>query len=155
MIYKETEEGLLKQGLIKPCSVDWKAVGKLIQRAQVDLETAERNLDDDPECGYSYAYNAMLRSGLALMFSRGFRPEIKDKHLTIVKYTGSIVGKKYEDIMNDYDFMRRKRNNFIYEPDIPCSLTEAKNALETARKFTAMIIEIIRRRKPQIELDLK
>jgi len=145
----------LKQGLIKPCSVDWKAVGKLIQRAQVDLETAERNLDDDPECGYSYAYNAMLRSGLALMFSRGFRPEIKDKHLTIVKYTGSIVGKKYEDIMNDYDFMRRKRNNFIYEPDIPCSLTEAKNALETARKFTAMIIEIIRRRKPQIELDLK
>ncbi len=155
MIYKETEDGLLKQGLIKLCPVDWKSIQNLIQRARVDLETAKRNLDDDPECAFSYAYNAMLRSGLALMFSRGYRPEIKDKHLTIVKYTGSIVGKKYEAIINDYDFMRRKRNNFIYEPDIPCSLTEAKNALETARKFNAMIVEIIRRRKPQIEMELK
>ena len=154
MIYKETEDGLLKQGLIKPCPRDWKAVGKLIQRAQVDLVTAERNLDDDPECAFSYAYNAMLRSGLALMFSRGFRPEIKDKHLTIVKYTGAIVGKKYEDVLNDYNFMRRKRNNFIYEPDIPCSLIEAKNALETARKFIALIDGIIKRHKPQIELGL-
>jgi hypothetical protein len=154
MIYKETEDSLLKQGLIKPCLVDWKAVGKLIQRARVDLVTAVRNIDDDPECAFSYAYNAMLRSGLALMFCRGFRPEIKDKHLTIVKYTGAIVGKKYEGILNDYDFMRRKRNNFIYEPDIPCSLTEAKNALATARKFILLIDGIIKRHKPQREMDL-
>jgi hypothetical protein len=50
--------------------------------------------------------------------------------------------------------MRRKRNNFIYEPDIPCSLIEAKNALETARKFIALIDGIIKRHKPQIELGL-
>lgn len=154
MIYKETEDDLLKQGLIKPCPVDWKAVGKLIQRARIDIVTAERNLGDDPECAFSYAYNAMLRSGLALMSSRGFRPEIKDKHLTIVKYTATIVGKKYEDVLNDYDFMRRKRNNFIYEPDIPCSLTEAKNALETARKFILLIDGIIKRHKPRREMDL-
>jgi uncharacterized protein (UPF0332 family) len=154
MIYKETEDSLLKQGLIKPNPVDWKVIGNLIRRARIDLETAERNLDDDPECAYTFAYNAMLRSGLALMSSRGFRPEIKDKHLTIVKYTGAIVGKKYEDVMNDYDFMRRKRNNFIYEPDIPCSLTEAKNALVTARKFILLIDGLIKRHKPQGELGL-
>jgi hypothetical protein len=44
----------------------------------MDLRTAKRNIDDDEECAYNYAYNAMLRSGLALMFSEGFRPEIKD-----------------------------------------------------------------------------
>jgi hypothetical protein len=76
------------------------------------------------------------------------------KHLTIVKYTGAIVGREYEGVLNDYDFMRRKRNNFIYEPDIPCSLTEAKNALETARKFILLIDGIIKRHKPQREIDL-
>jgi len=149
MIYKETQDSLLKQGLIKSCAVDWKVIRNLIRRARIDIETAQRNLKDDPECAFSYSYNAMLRTGLALMFSRGYRPEIKDKHLTIVKYTNSIVGQKFEEIMNNYDFMRRKRNNFIYEPDIPCSLKEAQNALETARNFVVLIIELIEHHNPQ------
>jgi len=69
MIYKESKENLLKEDLIKKCPVDYKAVMNLINRAFTDLETAKRNLDDDEECAYNYAYNAMLRSGLALMFS--------------------------------------------------------------------------------------
>lgn len=50
MIYKESKEDLLRQGLIKPCPVDWKAINNLMKRAYADLETAQRNLDDDPEC---------------------------------------------------------------------------------------------------------
>ena len=41
---------------------------------------------------FNYAYNGMLRCGLALMFSEGFRPDIKDKHLTIVRFASSILG---------------------------------------------------------------
>ena len=118
MIYKESKENLIKQGLIKKCPIDYNAIAKLIKRAYVDLKTAERNIDDDEECAYNYAYNAMLRSGLALMFSEGFRPEIKDKHLTIVRFASSILGDEFKRLINDYDFMRKKRNRFIYEPDI-------------------------------------
>jgi uncharacterized protein (UPF0332 family) len=148
MIYEDSKENLLKQGLIKRCPVDWKAVNNLIKRAYTDLKTAERNISDDEECAYNYAYNAMLRSGLALMFSTGFRPEIKDKHLTIVKFASSILGIKLRKIINDYDFMRRKRHRFVYEPDIPCSGKEASDALRTAKKFVDTISKMIKTKNP-------
>ena len=115
MIYKESKENLLKEGVIKKCPVDYKAIMNLMKRAYNDLKTAKRNLNDDEECAYSYAYNALLRSGLALMFSEGFRPEIKDKHLTVVRFVASVLGDESKMIINDYDYMRRKRHRFIYE----------------------------------------
>ncbi len=95
----------------------------------------------------------MLRSGLALMFSEGLRPEIKDKHLTIVKFTSSKLGDRFKKVINDYDFMRRKRHRFIYEPDIPCSATEAENAIKTAKRFVKTVSQLIKKRKPQMEFD--
>jgi len=155
MIYKDSKEYLLKQGLIKKCPIDKKAIKNLVKRAYVDLKTAKRNLDDDEECAYNYAYNAMLHSGLALMFSEGFRPEIRDKHLTTVKFASSILGKKFKMVINNYDFMRRKRHRFIYEPDIPCSREEAENAINTAKQFVNIISKLIRGKTPQIEFDFK
>ncbi len=153
MIYKESKENLLKEDLIKKCPVDYKAVMNLINRAFTDLETAKRNLDDDEECAYNYAYNAMLRSGLALMFSEGFRPEIKDKHLTIVRFVNSVLGDEFKILINNYDYMRRKRNRFIYEPDIPCSKKEAEDALTTAKELVDIIYKLITKNNPQLEFD--
>jgi len=145
MIYKNSKEHLLKQGLIKKCPIDYKAIRNLIKRAYVDLKTAKRNLTTDEECAYNYAYNALLRSGLALMFSKGFRPEIKDKHLTVVRFASSVLGDEFNELINDYDFMRKKRNRFIYEPDIPCSMKEAKDAIKTAEEFVEKILKLIRK----------
>ena len=50
MIYKDSKENLFKEGLIKKCPVDYKAIASLMKRACVDLKTAKRNLDDDEEC---------------------------------------------------------------------------------------------------------
>ena len=153
MIYKDSKENLLKQGLIKKSPTDWKAINNLMKRAYTDIKTAKRNLDDDEECAYNYAYNAMLRSGLALMFSNGFRPEIKDKHLTVVRFSSSILGDKFKKVINDYDFMRRKRHRFIYEPDIPCSRKEAEDALKTAKELVDIISKMVKEKNPQIEFD--
>jgi uncharacterized protein (UPF0332 family) len=151
MIYRDSKENLLKEGVIKKCPVDYKAIANLIKRSYIDLKTAKRNINDDHECAYNYAYNAMLRSGLALMFSAGFRPEIKDKHLTIVRFASSVLGEEFRRLINDYDFMRKKRNRFIYEPDIPCSIKEAKDAIKTAEEFVDTIAKWIRERNPQKE----
>lgn len=155
MIYKDSKENLLKQGLIKKCPIDYKAIANLIKRAYIDLKTAKRNIDDDEECAYTYAYNAMLRSGLALMFSEGFRPDIKDKHLTVVRFTSSVLGDEFKRLINDYDFMRKKRNRFIYEPDIPCSIKEAKDAIKTAGEFVDKISKLIKERNPQRSFNFK
>ncbi len=155
MIYRDSKKNLLREGLIKKCPVDYKAIANLLKRAYVDLKTAKRNIEDDEECAYNYAYNAMLRSGLALMFSEGFRPEIKNKHLTIVKFASSVLGVEFRKLINDYDFMRKKRNGFIYEPDIPCSMKEAKDALKTAKEFVDKLSKLIREKSPQGEFNFK
>ena len=151
MISKDSKTALIKQGLIKKCPVDYKAVLNLIHRAYIDIKTARRNIKDDEECTYNYAYNAMLRAGLALMFSEGFRPEIKGKHLTVVKFASSVLGDKFKRLINDYDFMRKKRNRFIYEPDMPCSIKEAEDAMKTAEEFVDKISKLIKKNNPQKE----
>jgi uncharacterized protein (UPF0332 family) len=153
MTYKQSTENLLKEGIIKSVALDSKAVWRLINRAFKDLRTAERNIDNDEECAFSCAYNAMLRSGLALMLNEGFRPDIKDKHLTVVKFIGLMLGNEFKKIVNDYDFMRRKRHKFIYEPYIPCSQKEAKDAIETAEKFVGLISKMIKKNNPQSEFN--
>ncbi len=153
MLYKDSRGNLLKEGLIKKCPVDWKAITNLIERAHTDLRTAERNIRDDEECAYTYAYNAMLRSGLALMFSEGYRPDIKDKHLTIVRFASSVLGSRLKKAINDYDFMRRKRHRFIYEPNIPCSKKEAEDAIRSAKDFVDTIRGLIKTKNPQQEFD--
>jgi len=85
------------------------------------------------------------------MTSYGFRPEIKDKHLTIVRFTNSILGDKFKRLINTYDFMRRKRHRFIYEPDIPCSRKEAEDALKIAKEFVKIIHNLIKEKNPQKE----
>ena len=55
MIYKNSKQILIKEGLIKKCPVDWRAINNLIKRAYRDLETAKRNINDDEECAYTYA----------------------------------------------------------------------------------------------------
>ena len=149
MIYRDSKEYLLKQGLIKKCPINLNAIKNLLKRSSTDLKTARRNLELDEECAYNYAYNALLRSGLALMFSLGFRPDIKDKHLTVVRFSSAILGNEFKQLINAYDFMRKKRHRFIYEPDIPCSRKEAKDAIKTAKEFVDKISNIISVENPQ------
>ena len=153
MTYKKSKKALLQEGLIKKCPVDYMVATNLIKRAYTDLKTAKRNLADDEECAYNYAYNAMLHSGMALMACEGCRPEIKDKHLTIVKFVSSILGNRFEALVNNYDFMRRKRHRFIYEPGLPCSRKEAEDALQNAEAFLNAIHKLIKKKNPQLEFD--
>lgn len=155
MPYKESKENFIKEGLIKSCPLDLKAIVRLLKRARLDLKTAKRNLEADQECAFTYAYNGMLRSGLALMFAEGFRPETKNKHLTIVRFAGVLLGEPFKKLIHSYDFMRRKRHQFIYEPDAPCTMKEAVDAIKTAEEFVVAIEKIVKEKLPQKEFDFK
>ena len=149
MPYRNSKEYLLKEGVIKKCPVDYKAIRNLIKRAHVDLKTAKRNYGVDEECAYTYAYNALLRTGLAFMFSHGFYPDIKNKHLTVVRFATGILGNDFRKLIISYDIMRKKRHKFIYEPAIPCSTKEAKDAIKIAEEFVSEISAIISSKDPQ------
>lgn len=151
--YKETINSLLKSGSIKECPIDYKVINSLIRRSTTDIETSKRNLEIDNDCSYNYAYNAILHAGLALMESRGFRPEIKEKHVTIVKFVNVIMGNNFTELINNYDFMRRKRHIFIYEPNFPCSKFESEQAIDTAIKLVNATKKNIKEYNPQLSFD--
>jgi len=148
MKFNENISDLLKENLIKKCRADFKAITEFINRAKKDLETAERNLGIDDDCAYTYAYNAMLHSGIALMNSHGYRPEIKNKHLTVIRFAATVAEKKLDYLLKMYNNMRKKRHRFIYEPFTPCSKKEAQDAIKSARKFVEEISKLIKDNNP-------
>lgn len=155
MIYKDFVEALLKKGTIRKCPIDEKTLSNLLKRAYKDISTAKMNLDIDEDCAYTYSYTAMLRSGLALMFATGFRPEARNKHEIVINFVAFLLGDGYRKLLNNYDFMRRKRNQLIYEPDLPCSKKEAANAINTAQEFVDVISKLVKRKNPQMEIDFE
>lgn len=151
--YKDTIASLKRDGFIKECPIDIKTINNLIKRSFRDIETAKRNLEIDNDCSYNYAYNAILHAGLAFMESKGYRPDIIGKHAIIVKFINAVLGKKFSGLINNYDFMRKKRHKFIYEPDIPCSKLEAEKAINTAVELIEIIKKYLKENNPQLSFD--
>jgi uncharacterized protein (UPF0332 family) len=151
--YKDTIASLKRDGFIKECPIDIKTINNLIKRSFKDIETAKRNLEIDNDCSYNYAYNAILHAGLAFMESKGYRPDIIGKHTIIVKFINVVLGKKFSGLINNYDFMRKKRHKFIYEPDIPCSKFEAEKAINTATELIEIIKKYLKENNPQLSFD--
>ncbi|MCK4529147.1 HEPN domain-containing protein [candidate division WOR-3 bacterium] len=152
MKFNESISDLLKQNLIKKSRVDYKAIVEFINRAGKDLETAERNLGIDDDCAYTYAYNAMLHSGIALMNSFGYRPEIKNKHLTVIRFAGTILEENLDYLLKMYNNMRKKRHRFIYEPFTPCTKKEAQDAIKSAKEFVKEVSRFIKDNNPEEKL---
>ena len=150
LLRKLTEGGFLKEH-----PKDAVQAKKLVMRAFRDLKTAKANMEIDEEAAFTFAYLAMLRSGRGLMFLKGYRPADGRQHKTVVEVAGRFLGDAYEDLVYKFEQMRRKRNQFTYEPDLPLGLKEAQEALKTAESFVREILKQVRREMPQLELDFK
>lgn len=140
---------MLDRGLIKKQGVNFNQIDALLFRAKKDLIASKANLEIDEEVTYNYAYLAMLRCGRAIMFMEGYRPTDGRQHKTVIEFTGKILGEKFINIVKKFDNMRRKRNQFTYDPSLPVSKLEAKNALKTAEEFIKKIIELVKKENPQ------
>lgn len=149
MNYKDTAKRLLNGGLIKKQEVNFNQIDALLFRAKKDLIASKVNLEIDEEVTYNYAYLAMLRCGRAIMFMEGYRPTDGQQHKTVIEFTGKILGEKFINIVKKFDNMRRKRNQFTYDPSLPVSKLEAKNALKTAEEFVKKIMELVKKENPQ------
>ncbi|GAB4116565.1 MAG: hypothetical protein Kow00103_12410 [Candidatus Caldatribacteriota bacterium] len=149
MDYKETVKIMLDHGLLKEQRIDFKQIEALLYRAQKDLFVSRVNLEFDEEATYTYAYLAMLRCGRAIIYMKNYRPADGQQHKTVIELAGKILGKGFNDIINKFDSMRRKRNQFTYDPSMPVSKFEAENALKTSEEFVEKIIEIVKKENPQ------
>jgi uncharacterized protein (UPF0332 family) len=114
-----------------------------LKRAKKDLQTASKTASTDLDWAFAIAYHAMLRAGRALMLKQGFLPTGQAQHKTLIQFCSLRLGKKYQEITELFDEMRKKRNEFIYETSEMFTEAEIKLAVETAKE----LIRVIENRK--------
>ena len=58
---------------------------------------------------------AMLKAGRALLLLQGFVPDDGAQHKTVVEVTSVILGEKYRHLTDQFETMRRKRNEMTID----------------------------------------
>lgn len=145
-------EELENKGLIRETKVNFKQIYDFLLRSKQDLQTSKSNLSIDEAWSYAIAYHAMLRAGRSLMMSFGYRPLGKDQHATVVRFTSIVFGNEIKDLIHKFDRMRRKRHDFIYEPNRPIPRQEAEQAIADAEELVKQIWLVVKNRDPQKNL---
>ncbi|MFH1442273.1 MAG: HEPN domain-containing protein [Candidatus Omnitrophota bacterium] len=140
----------IEKKLIKAERIGFDQVEKVIKSAEKDLKVAEKLLSIDEGHAYETAYTAMLHAARAFVFIKGFRPSTNFQHKTVVSFASYFLGNKYKALVERFDYMRRNRNNFIYEPwKFHVSVTDTKNAIKSAIEFVEIIKDEIKKEHPQ------
>lgn len=139
--------------LIEKREFTLKQIGSPLTRAMKDLKTARAVLDIDPEWAYTIAYQAMLRAARSLIFSLGYRPKGTEQHRITIEIVSEILGKKFEDLIEMFDTMRRKRHDFIYQSKSIMSDIEIINSLKLAEEFITKIISLVEKNNPQLKFE--
>ena len=141
---------LENKGLIRRTKINFKQIYNFLSRSRQDLQTSKFNLSIDEAWSYAIAYHAMLRAGRSLMMSFGYRPLGKDQHATVVRFTSMVFGNDIKDLIHKFDRMRRKRHDFIYEPNRPIPRQEAEQAIADAEELVKQIWNVVKNKDPQI-----
>ncbi len=151
MDYKELQD----RGMLEAQVTETVEVIGLITRAERDLVTSRLLQDKDEEWAFAAAYLAMARSARALILSEGYRPKGvrgRDIQKTIVTAVGVILGERYKSLINKFDRMRRKYQNFMEESSRVISKYEASQAISDAEEFFGLVSGRIREKYSQMSL---
>lgn len=149
---------LIKGGFLKKENIGLDKVKNLLRGAEKDLRDAKilykasATLKISEEPCYNFAYNSMLKIARAVLFLNKLRPDDGRQHKTTIEAAGIILGGDFRKIIAMFDKMRKKRNQFTYDPVTRISKKEAESALEASEKFFHEIKKYINRIDPQLKL---
>lgn len=94
---------LERKGLITRISINSRRVKDLLRLAARDLRVARTLSRESPDWAYSIAYNSMLQSARALMFSRGYRPTGTAPHFAVVAFLRSAYSQQLGTLIGELD----------------------------------------------------
>lgn len=146
---------LEKQGKIKRQKAGIVQVEALIQEAMLDLKEAKKIAHIAQRATYMLAYTAMLKAGRALMLLKGYRPDDGAQHKTVVEVTSAVLGNKYRSLAQQFETMRRKRNELTYEAGVLLSKSDAQKAFSDAISLVQEILKEAKSQNPQLELEFE
>jgi uncharacterized protein (UPF0332 family) len=144
---------LEKAGKIKKQKAGFVQVEVLLKETILDLEEAKKIVHLAERATYLLAYNAMLKAGRALMLLRGYVPDNGAQHRTVVEMTSAILGDRYRDLTEQFEIMRRKRNEMTYEAGTLFSKSEAEKAFSDAIALVKKIFIEVKSQNLQLKLE--
>jgi len=132
---------------------DFSQIFKYFRAARRKVEIAAKILNIGEEAAFQVAYEAMIKASIGLMLSYGIRPRIGlNYHKNVIKFAGKILGTEFASLIRTFDYMRKKRNRFIYEVDTIITQKEAEDSIKIAKKYLNIIENIIQKKNPQKKL---
>ena len=100
---------------------------------------ARLTMAEDWDWAFSIAYNAVLQSARAFMFSRGYRPAAEQGHKNTFAFMRAAFGKDLASTIGYFDRMRKKRNQAIYDVAGLITEKEARAILKNAVEFVDIV----------------
>ena len=91
-----------------------------------------------------------FQAGIALILSLGYRPKVTNFHKTVVEAAGEILSSDLP-VIKGLDQMRKNRHQAVYDAEI-ISLSEAEEAIKTAREFINKVNDYLQANSPQKKL---
>ena len=144
---------LQKQGRIRKQKAGIIQIEELLKDALRDLKEAKIVAHLAERATYMLAYLAMLKAGRALLLLHGYIPDDGAQHKTVVEITGAILGDRYENLTDQFESMRRKRNEMTYGAGVLLSKTETQVAFSDAINLVKKILVEIKSKNPQLEIE--
>jgi uncharacterized protein (UPF0332 family) len=145
----------LREGRLRKQEAGFVQIESLLKEAIADLKEAKKIASIAERATYIMAYMAMLKAGRALLLMNGYVPDDGAQHKTVVEITGDILGKKYEELIQHYETMRRKRNEMTYEAGTLLSKAESEQSFKDAIDLVRTILAKVKAKNPQLELNIK
>jgi hypothetical protein len=134
---------------LKPHTVDWAQIDRFVASAEKKLTSAHKILAFDEEACLQQAYEVMLKASLGFMFSHGFRARSQPgHHIAIIDFVRARIDKKHAGLFSVFDRLRRKRNLALYDDRGFVSQHDAKQALQAASDYLAVVRADIVARRP-------
>jgi uncharacterized protein (UPF0332 family) len=146
---------LEREGKIRKQKAGFVQVEVLLKDAVLDLQEARRIQAIAERAIYLLAYTGMLKAGRALLLLNGYVPDDGAQHKTVVELTSAILGQEFRDLTEQFERMRRKRNDLTYQGGTLLSRTEAQSSLSSAISFLQKILKKVKSQNPQMELEFE
>jgi uncharacterized protein (UPF0332 family) len=137
-------EDLQRKKLIEKYAVAPEEIESILEAARSDLKTAQDLLNTDICWAFNIAYNAILETGIALMYTKGFRPTGEAKHVSVILFLRKVLGREYEGDLNRFNQMRRRRNKAVYGILRDITEYEAKETVKFAAQLVTEITKFIK-----------
>ena len=96
--------------------------------------------------------SAIFKTRRALLLLNGYVPDDGAQHKTVVELTSAVLGEKFRDLTEQFERMRRERNELTYQGGTLLSKSEAQNALSSAISFIQNVLKKVKVQNPQLEL---